>query len=113
MFRMVLLIVALLLGCGGKPAPAPSNVGGGGPLPKEVESTKPDVCAAQKTCVACLSSSTDDPNRGSCDWDVDRQTCQITCGPEAKNCLLVGAKNIGEQRASELCAGARPSQPQP
>ncbi len=109
MARM-LLIVALLLGCGGKPAPAPSNVGGGGPMPKEVES-KPDVCAAQKTCIACLSSSTDDPNRGSCDWDINNQTCQVTCGAEAKNCLIVGAKNIGEQRASEVCAGAKPTQP--
>lgn len=105
MTRMLLLIVALL-GCGGTPAPAPSNVGGGA-LHKEVEATKPDVCAAQKTCVTCLSSSTDDPNRGSCDWDIGEQTCKVSCGAEAKNCLLVGAKNIGEQRASEVCSGAR------
>jgi len=106
-----LAIAFLVFGCGGKPAAqAPSNIGGSDAPPSLVMS-KTDICAAQKTCVACLSSSTDDPKRGSCDWDIDKQTCQVSCGAEAKNCLLVGAKNIGEQRASEVCNGVR--QPQP
>ncbi len=108
MIRMLVLIS--MFGCGGKAAQAPANVGrNDGPQPLVTSTT--DVCAAQKTCVSCLSSATDDPNRGSCDWDIDKQTCQVSCGAEAKNCLLVGAKNIGEQRASEVCNGAR--QPQP
>ena len=102
-----MLVLAILIGCGGKPtAQAPSNVGGTNAPPPEVTPTT-DVCAAQKSCVSCLSSSSDDPNRGSCDWDIDNQTCQVSCGPKAKNCLLDGAKNIGEQRASEVCNGAR------
>ena len=106
-----LVIALVMVGCGGKPASqAPSNVGGGGPFPREVES-KPYPCTKQTTCVRCLMASTDNPSRGSCDWDIDNQTCQITCGPQAKNCLLVGTKHLDEQGASEVCNGAR--QPTP
>jgi hypothetical protein len=100
-----LLLLVFVIACGGKPAAqAPSNTGSNDTVPV---AAPVDKCAEQKTCVACIAASTDDPNAGSCQWDGDKQACAVACEAGAKNCLLVGAKNIGEQRASEVCSSAK------
>ena len=57
------------------------------------------TCEGAKTCQACIETS--------CQWDIEKQSCATACAADAKNCLLVGATNIGAARAAEVCAGAK------
>ena len=103
--RLIFLLV-LFAACGSKPATeAPRNVRAGSSEPEHKPVAMLDTCAAQKTCVACIGAPDPSPDKGSCHWDIDKQTCGNDCALDAKNCLVVGAKNIGDDRAREVCGG--------
>ncbi len=109
MLRM--LLIAMLAACGGKPAAqAPSNTATGSVAPPTAAPTD-DLCGAQKSCAACLSSASPDPEKGSCQWDTGKQTCQVACDPSTRNCVLVGARTLKPADVAEVCANAKPVAP--
>ncbi|HEU0030746.1 MAG TPA: hypothetical protein VFQ53_08935 [Kofleriaceae bacterium] len=97
--RAALWGIAFVAACGGKSAPTATPPSNQSATPVTTEpAPAPEPCAA-KDCQGCIAAS--------CQWDIDKHTCAKQCEPGAKNCLLVGAENIGADRAAEVCAGAR------
>jgi hypothetical protein len=91
------LLLMLALGChSSKPAPA-SPVDNATPAAAAPAAPAGDVCGPPTTCQPCIEAS--------CQWDIVNHHCTADC--TSTNCLVVGAKNIGPERAHEVCAGAR------